>query len=92
MLGSVADGHSLHNLGDLLLTLGGRDVQVTEWKLDVLIDIQLVDQVEALEHESDVTLTELGALLLLKLADLCAEKLVGAGGRIVQKTQDVQKR
>ena len=70
VLGSVADGHSLHNLGDLLLTLGRGDVQVPQRKLDVLIDIQFIDQVEALEHESDVALTELGALLFLELADL----------------------
>ena len=91
MLGSVADGHSLHNLGDLLLTLGRGDVQVPQRKLDVLIDIQFIDQVEALEHESDVALTELGALLFLELADLRAEKFVGASGRVVKKAEDVQK-
>lgn len=91
VLGSVADGHSLHNLGDLLLTLGRGDVQVPQRKLDVLIDIQFIDQVEALEHESDVALTELGALLFLELADLRAEKFVGASGRVVKKAEDVQK-
>ena len=57
----------------------------------VTVSEDRIEQVEALEHESDVALTELGALLFLELADLRAEKFVGASGRVVKKAEDVQK-
>ena len=92
MLGAVADGHALHYLGNLGLAFAGADVQVAERQFDILIDIEFVDEVETLEHESDVTLAEGGALLLLEAAHLGTEKLIAAAGRIVQQAEDVEKR
>ena len=86
----MADGHALHDLRHLLLALGGRNVQIAQRQLDVLIDIEFVDQVEALEYEADVALAELGALFLLELAYLGAKEFVGTAGGIVQQAQDVQ--
>ena len=63
MIGTVADGHALHDLRDLGLALGSADVQIAQRKLNVFIDIEFVDEVEALENKADVALAELGALL-----------------------------
>ena len=92
MLGTVADGHALHDIRDLGLALGGRYVQIPKRQLNVLIHIEFVDQVEALEHEADVAFAELGTLFLLEAADLGAEEFIGTTGGIVQQAQNVQQR
>ena len=92
VVGAVADGHSLHNFRDLLLALGSADVQVAKRQFDVLIHIEFVDEVEALEHKAYVALAELGALLLLEASHLGVEQLVAAARRVVQQTQNVQQR
>ena len=92
VLGAVGDGHPLHHRRDPLLALRRADVQVAQRQLDVLIDVQLVDEVEALEHEADVALAELGALPLLQLSDLLPQQLVAARGGVVQEAEDVEQR
>ncbi len=92
MLGAVADGHALHDFRHFGLTLGGRYIQVAQREFNIFIYIQLINQVEALEHETDVPFAELGALLLLEVCHLGAEEFVTAAGRIVQQAEDVQKR
>ena len=72
----------------LALLLG--HAEVGEWQLYVLLDIEFVDEVEALEHEAYLALTDTGALALLQLAYLVAIEIVGAAGRIVEQTQDVE--
>ena len=84
MVFAVPDVHTGHDGFHTLLALGSRDVHVTQWQLDVLIDIQLVDEVEALEDEADVALAELGAVFLLEVADLMTEEFVLALGGVVQ--------
>ena len=88
----MADGHALHDLRDFLLALGGGDIQIAKWQFDVLIHIEFIDQVEALEHEADVALAELGALLFLEAAHFGAEEFIGTAGGIVQQAQNVQQR
>ena len=61
VLGTVLDGHARHDGVDALLALGGGDVHVAQRQFDVLKHIQFVDEVEALDHEADVALAELGA-------------------------------
>ena len=92
VIGTMADGHTLHNLRDLGLALAGADIQIAQRQLNVLIHIEFVDQVEALEHKADVALAELGALLLLQAADFGAEEFIGTAGGIVQQAEDVQQR
>ena len=53
MFGTMADGHSLHNRLHLCLALRLRNVEVSKRKFDVLLYIQFIYQVEALEHKSD---------------------------------------
>ena len=90
VLGAMLDGHALHDGVHTLLALTGGDVHVTQRQLNVLKHIQLVDEVEALEHKADVALAELGAVLLLEIADFLAEEFVLALGGVVQKAKDVE--
>ena len=83
VLGAMADGHALHNLRDFGLSLCGAYVQVAQRQLNILIHIQFVNQVEALEHKADIALAELGALLLLKIGHFRAQEFIGAAGGIV---------
>ncbi len=50
----------------------------------VFIDIQFVDQVEALEDESDVALAEQGTLFFFQPADLFVQQVIFACGGVVQ--------
>ena len=92
VLCTVADVHALENLGHALLALRCADAQVAKRQLHVFVDIELVDQVEALEYEADVALAELGAVLLLEPADLLAEQLVASARGVIEQSEDVQER
>jgi len=92
VLGTVRDGHPFHHGRDPLLALGSTDFHVLERQLDVLIDVQLVDEVEALEYEADIALAKLGALAFFQLSHLLTEQLVGAARGVVQEAEDVEQR
>ena len=64
---AVLDGHARHDVVDTLFALGGGNVHVAQRQFDVLKHVEFVDEVEALEHEADVALAELGAVLLLEV-------------------------
>ena len=91
MLCTVADVHALHHLCHASLALRRRNVKITQRQLDVLIHIEFVNKVEALEHKADIALAELGTVLLLEVRHLGAQKFIGTAGRIVQQAQNVQK-
>ena len=65
MLCPVADVHPCHHGLHFLLSFRGREVHVAQRQLDVFIDVQLINQVEALKHKSYVSFAELRPLLLL---------------------------
>ena len=54
--------------------------------------VQLVDEVEALEHEAYLTLAHLRALTLLQCAYLLSVEPILAAGGIVEQAQDVEQR
>ena len=88
--GAVGDVHALEDVVYHLFALGGLDLHVDEGQLDVLEDVQLVDEVEALEDEADVAFAVLGALFLFQCADFLAEELVLARGGVVEEAEDVE--
>ena len=65
MLGTVADVHSLEHLCYACLTLRCTDVEIFERKLNILIYIEFVDEVEALEYESDVSLASASNAIII---------------------------
>ena len=66
-----------------------QDVHVTQRQFDVLIHVQLVDEVKTLEHKADVAFPELGAVLLLEVADFLTEEFIFALGGVVQEAEDI---
>ena len=64
--GTVGDVHALEDVVNHLFALGCLDLQVYQRQLHVLVDVQFVDEVEALEDEADVAFAVLGALFLFQ--------------------------
>src|SRR3954468_8908872 len=62
MLHAMAHPHTLEGVGDALLALGRRHSTVGERKLDVLVHSEIVDQVERLEDETDLSVADARAL------------------------------
>ena len=90
MLGTMADVHAFHDGLHLLLALRLRDVEVSERKFDILLHIQLIYQIEALEHKSDFSLSYIRALLLLQVFHLMVAQEIFSRGWIVEQTENVK--
>ncbi len=90
VLGTMADGHSLHNRLHLCLALRLRNVEVGKRKLDVLLYIQFIYQIEALEHKSDFSLSHIRALLFLQVCHLVITQEIFSRSWVVEQTEDVE--
>ena len=75
-----------------LLALGGLHAAVGQRQLDVLVDVQVADQVEALEDEPDLAVAHAGALGQRQVGHRLAVQRVLALGRRVQQPEDRQQR
>ena len=90
MTHTVAEADLLqHGLGQLA-ALRGRDLAIEQGKLHVVQHVQGIDQVEALEDETQLLVTESGQLLVAHAYRVYAVDLDRAGGRQVQQAHDVQ--
>ena len=78
-----------HGLGQLA-ALRGRDLAIEQGKLHVVQHVQGIDQVEALEDETQLLVTESGQLLVAHAYRVYSVDLDRAGGRKVQQAHDVQ--
>ena len=65
----------VEDVGHHALPILAADVPVRERDLEILVHRQVVEQVIALEHEPDVLLVELGALLRVQPVDGLAEEV-----------------
>ena len=90
MLAAVRDGHAVHHRLDALPAFFGRRAHVEKGQLDVFIDVEFVDEVETLEHETYDTLADVRAVVLPEGAHIVAVQQVGAFGGIVEQAQDVE--
>src|ERR1700691_477829 len=72
--------------------LGRFDVAVRQRNVEVLVDRQVVDQVVALEHEADVLLVQLHAVLGLHLVNGMIQEVELAGPSAVQHPDDAEQR
>ena len=90
MARAVADVHPFQDIVHHLLTLAGFYFQVGKREFHVFEHVQFVDQVETLEHETDVAFADLRTLLLLEMPDFLACQVIIARSRIVQQPQDIQ--
>ena len=67
MITTVHDLHFIQNDLYPLLALRSFNAQVDQRKFDVLKNGELIDQVETLEYESDVTLAQIGPFALVEM-------------------------
>src|SRR5258708_35070181 len=73
------------------LTLAAREILVVEQRqFDILGDVQLVDQIEALEDEADGVLAQLGELCLRTACDVLIAEPIFAAGRTIEHADDVE--
>ena len=90
VLGTVTYSHALHNILHPLFALLSSDIEISERQLDVLLHVQLVDEVERLEHEAYLSLAHIGAVLLLQCRYFIpVEPILPARG-IVEQSKDVE--
>ena len=92
VLGTVADVHALHHLLHLLLALALRHAEIGKRQLDVLLYVELVDEVEALEDEAYLSLADGRALVLMQSGHLFVTEPILAGGGVVEESEDVEQR
>ena len=92
VVGAMRDGHAAQHLLHALLPLFLRYTEIGQRQLHVFLHVQLVNQVEALEHKAYLTLAHSRALALLQRAHLLSVEPIPAGSGIVEQAQDVQQR
>ena len=86
MLGTVGYRYSLHHVLGTLTALLARYSHIQKRQLDVLHHIQLIYQVETLEHKTYHTSSYQGTLALLQRAHILAVEQIAAACRIVEQT------
>src|SRR5690606_19411203 len=72
--------------------LSPRHALVEQRQLDVLVDVELVEQVEALEDEADVAFAQLGEAVLREARDLAIGEPVAPARRRIDQADDVEQR
>ena len=92
MMGTMRDGHTAQHLLYALLALLLGNAKISEWQFHILLHVQFIDEVEALEHEADMPFANLGALAFLQAAHVLAIEKVGSAGGIVEQSQNVEQR
>ncbi len=85
MFHAMGHAHALQRLLRALLALGGGHAPVRQRQLDVLVDRQVADQVEALEDEAHLPVADAGPLRGGEVRHrLAAQPVFAFGGRIEQ--------
>src|SRR4030042_968948 len=84
------DAEAVEHVADAGLPLGGLDLLVEQGRLEVLVDRELVDEVVALEDETDVVLVDSGELPLGQPVDVPAAEPVSAFRWRIEHAEDVE--
>src|SRR6185503_498461 len=92
VLRARAQTHELECFADEIAALRFAYLLIEQWQLDVLVDVELVDQVEALEDEADVAFAQIGEPTLGIPRDFALAEEVLAAAWVVDEAHDVQQR
>ena len=92
VLRAMGHAHPLEGLVHPLLALGGLHAAVGEGQLDVLVDREVADEVEALEDEPDLAVADAGPLGEVEVRHRPGVEDVGAAGGRVEQAQDREQR
>src|SRR6185312_3910429 len=83
---------ALQRILDPLLALGTRKSAIAQRHVDVVEQIEVRNQVEALEHEADLLVAQPRAVLVAELRDVDAVELVLAARGFFEQASDVEER
>src|ERR1700722_6338689 len=86
------DVEAVERVADQASPLRGLDVAVGEWNVQILVHRQIVNQVVALEHEADILLVQLDAILGLHLVNGVVEEVKLAGPGAIQHAENAEQR
>ena len=92
VLGAMRHLHALERGNHPLLPFGGPHAAVGEWQLDVLVDREIADQIEALEDEADLAVPHVRPLSHRQVLDASSVEQVLAAGRRIEQADDRQQR
>src|SRR5262245_11389950 len=90
MLGAVAHPHPFERFRHARAALRRPHAPVGERQLDVLVDRQVANEVEALKNEADLAVADARALRRLQIRDRLIVQRIVAFGRCVEQTEDGQ--
>ena len=89
----VAAVHDLHFIEDhfyALFPFGAFYAEIDKGEFDVFENGQLIDQVEALEYEADITFAKVGPFAFVVMCDFGTVEHEAAAIGIIEETEDIQ--
>src|SRR5882762_6608940 len=86
----MGNAHAFERFGDAALALACGNPPIDQSDVDILGDVEIVNEVEALEDEADRTATQDRQALLGGASDIFAEERVAATRRAVEESQDIE--
>src|SRR6185369_7179150 len=92
VLGAVAHAHAFQGLLYAGFSFAGRHAAISERQFYVLVNVEVTDQVEALEDESDLTVTDHRSVCHVQVLHWCALERELAFTRRVEQSNDCQQR
>ena len=92
MTRAVGEIDALESGSNALASFGAWHPHIQKCHLDVLGDIQVIYEVEALKHEADTGAPASGELLLRAASDILAKKPIRPGSRAVDQSEDIEER
>src|SRR6266436_3159119 len=90
MARAMGNPHAFEGFGNPALAFTGGNAPVNQRDLDILGDVEIVDEIEALEDKADHASAQDRQVLLVGAGDILAEERVDAARGAVEQTQDVE--
>ena len=85
----MADVHPLHDFIHPTLPFVSRNLQISQREFNVLKHVQFVNQVKALEHETDVSLAHIRTVFFFQTAYFLSIQKITSGSRIIQQPHNI---
>src|SRR5438105_2488764 len=82
----------LQGRGDSPLALRGANPAINQRNIDIFLDGQFINEIEALEHKTDMSTSQQSQPALRCPRNLLVKKEELAFGRAVEQTKNIQKR
>jgi hypothetical protein len=92
VLHARGETHSLERRKDAPLALRARHAPVVQRRFDVVVDVEIWNEIEALEDEPDLLVADARALVVGELAHVLAVEDVAPAVELFQQAGDVQER